>query len=72
MQQSGFGLLLFVGAPAGRETGCPEHSAGKPNGLPGNLFCRATCFAGQPVLPGNRIAGKRPRPYNIRVPESSA
>ena len=42
MQQSGFGLLLFVGAPAGRETGCPEHSAGKPNGLPGNLFCRAT------------------------------
>ena len=42
MQQSGFGLLLFVGLPADRETGCPEHSAGKPNGLPGNLFCRAT------------------------------
>jgi hypothetical protein len=21
---------------------CPEHSAGKPNGLPGNLFCRKT------------------------------
>ena len=62
MQQSGFGLLLFVGAPAGRETGCPEHSAGKPNGLPGNLFCRATCFAGQPDCRKKAAALQYPRP----------
>ena len=47
--------------------------AGRPrNRLSGTLCRKTKRFAGQLVLPGNRIAGKRPRPYNIRVPESSA
>ena len=47
--------------------------AGRPrNRLSGTLCRKTKRSAGQPVLPGNRIAGKRPRPYNIRVPESSA
>lgn len=53
-----------AGRPRNRLSGTlcrkTKRSAGQPV-LPGNLFC-----------PGNRIAGKRPRPYNIRVPESSA
>ena len=47
--------------------------AGRPrNRLSGTLCRKTKRVAGQLVLPGNRIAGKRPRPYNIRVPESSA